>query len=67
MIFEKAFNNNLILSEAYFGKTPEILEAEAQLNKFRNKHMKNYVLKNISVNSDPDLIMFDRMIEKIFG
>ena len=70
MLFENSFSqlqeNTSSLNEAYFGKTPEILKAEEQLDKFRNKYMGTYVLA-ANVNSDPDLIAFDRMIEKIFG
>lgn len=54
------------LNEVYFGKTKELLAAEQQLDKFRNKYIGRYVI-NMRVNSDPDLLEFDRMIEKIFG
>lgn len=58
--------NNMPLNEAYFGKTKELLAAEQQLDKFRNKYIEKYVL-NMKVNSDPDLLKFDRMMEDIFG
>lgn len=54
------------INEAYFGKTKELLAAEQQLDKFRNKYIGRYVL-NMKVNSDSDLLEFDRMMEKIFG
>lgn len=54
------------LNEVYFGKTKELLAAEQQLDKFRNKYINKYVV-NMKVNSDPDLLEFDRMIEQIFG
>lgn len=54
------------LNEAYFGKTKELLAAEQQLDKFRNKYLSKYIM-NTRVNSDPDLLEFDRMMEKIFG
>ena len=57
---------NMHLNEAYFGKTKELLAAEQQLDKFRNKYMGKYIM-NTRVNSDPDLLEFDRMMEKIFG
>lgn len=58
--------NSMYLNEAYFGKTKELLAAEQQLDKFRNKYIGRYVL-NMRVNSDPDLLEFDRMMENIFG
>lgn len=61
MIFD-----NRIIDEVYFGKTPELLAIEKQLHIFRNKYMGNYMI-NIGVNSDPDLIKFDRMMEDYFG
>lgn len=59
-------SGNIPLNEAYFGKTKELLAAEQQLDKFRNKYIGRYIL-NMRINSDPDLLEFDRMIEKIFG
>lgn len=59
-------SGNIVLNEVYIGKTKELLAAEQQLDKFRNKYMGKYVL-NTKVNSDPDLLEFDRMMEKIFG
>lgn len=56
----------LNINEAYFGKTKDLLAAEAQLDKFRNKYMGKYIL-NPSVNSDQDLLYFDRIMENIFG
>jgi hypothetical protein len=57
---------NMILNEAYFGKTKELLAAEQQLDKFRSKYLNSYTF-NTRVNSDPDLLEFDRMMENIFG
>lgn len=54
-----------IINEAYFGKTEELLQAEKQLDIFRNKYMKKYMANK--VNSDKDLLKFNRMIEDIFG
>ena len=54
------------INEVYFGKTPELLAIEKQLDKFRNKYMGSYVL-NTGVNSDPELLKFDRMMEDFFG
>ena len=59
-------SGNIILNEAYFGKTKELLAAEQQLDKFRNKYMGKYVL-NTRINSDADLLEFDRIMEQIFG
>lgn len=58
--------DNKAIDEAYFGKTPEILAIEKQLHIFRNKYMGGYIV-NPGVNSDPDLIKFDRMMEDYFG
>lgn len=71
IIFENNELSNLLtgkiaLNEVYFGKTKELLAAEQQLDKFRNNYMDRYVL-NMKVNSDPDLLEFDRMMEDIFG
>lgn len=54
------------VNEVYFGKTKELLEIEQQLDVFRNKYMEKYVL-NMKVNSDMDLLKFDRMMEDYFG
>ena len=54
------------INEVYFGKTKELLEIEQQLDVFRNKYMEKYVL-NMKVNSDMDLLKFDRMMEDYFG
>lgn len=59
-------DNSMIFNEAYFGKTKELLAAEHQLDTFRKKYMGRYVM-NMRVNSDPDLLEFDRMMEDIFG
>ena len=71
MIFKDNELTNLLsgkiaLNEVYIGKTKDLLAAEQQLDVFRNKYMNKYVL-NTRVNSDPDLLKFDRMMEKIFG
>lgn len=58
--------DNKIIDEAYFGKTHEILAIEKQLHIFRNKYIGSYLM-NSGVNSDPDLIKFDRMMEDYFG
>lgn len=65
MIFNIPTNTN-ILNEVYFGKTPEILAIEKQLDKFRNKYMGSYYF-NLNVNSDPDLLKLNRMFEDYFG
>ena len=54
------------INEVYFDKTPEILAMEKQLHKFRSKYMGRYI-SNISVNSDEDLLKFNRMVEDYFG
>ena len=59
------FKDN-ILNEVYFGKTKEMLAIENQLDKFRNKYLGKYVF-NTHVNSDPELLKFNRMIEDYFG
>lgn len=56
------------INEVYFGKTPEILAMEKQLHKFRNKYMDLLnPIKKFSVNSDEDLLKFNRMVEDYFG
>ena len=54
------------INEVYFGKTPEILAIEKQLDKFRGKYMDRYI-SGFSVNSDEDLLKFNRMVEDYFG
>lgn len=61
------FLNNLTpVNEVYFGKTPQILACEQQLDKFRNKYIGRYTF-NMTVNADPDLLKFNRMMEDVFG
>lgn len=54
------------IKEVYFGKTPEIQKIEKQLDVFRSKYLGRY-LTAITVNNDPDLLKFNRMIEDQFG
>lgn len=60
------FFNEGIINEVYFGKSNELLKIEKQLDLFRQKHMKQYVFSS-KVNSDPDLLKFNRMMEEYFG
>ena len=55
------------LQEVYFGKTPEILALENQLDKFRSKYLGNYPLGTYTINDDSELLKFNRMLEKQFG
>jgi hypothetical protein len=64
--FKSSFNYLHNIDEVYFGKSPELIAMENQLDIFREKYMGRYVL-NMSVNSDPDLLKFDRMMEDFFG
>ena len=71
LFIDKNNKNNLqlpinILNEVYFGKSTELIAIQNQLDKFRNKYMGKYVF-NMSVNSDPELLKFDRMMEDFFG
>lgn len=54
------------INEVYFGKQKELLDAEKQLDIFRNKYMGKYFI-SIGCNSDPDILKFNRMIENYFG
>ena len=54
------------INEVYFGKTPELQKIENQLGKFRSKYMENYIGAPL-VNNDPDLLKYNRMMEKYFG
>ena len=54
------------INEAYFGKTPELLEAEKYIGKFRKKYMGKYIT-NIFVNQDKDLLKVNRILEDFFG
>ena len=54
------------INEVYFGKTPELQKIENQLGKFRSKYMQNYIGAPL-VNNDPDLLKYNRMMEKYFG
>ena len=53
------------LNEAYFGKTKDILALEKQLGKFRKKYLGKPFFENM--NTDPESIKFNRMVEDIFG
>lgn len=55
------------LQEVYFGKTPEILALENQLDKFRSRYLGNYPLGTYTINDDSELLKFNRMLEKQFG
>lgn len=55
-----------VLNEVYFGKTPELLAIEKQLGKFRSKYLRRYIL-NTFINSDPDLLKYNRMMGEFFG
>lgn len=54
------------INEVYFGKTPELQRMENQLGIFRSKYLDNYIMIP-TVNSDPDLLRFNRMMEDFFG
>lgn len=66
MVFNNPNIKQQAVNEVYFGKTPELIAIENQLDIFRNKYMNRYVF-NMSVNSDSDLLKFDRMMEDFFG
>ena len=55
------------MQEVYFGKTPELSQAETQLSKFRRKYMSKVIPFGIGINTDPELEKFNRMVESIFG
>ena len=61
------FNAVKPINEVYFGKTKELLAIEKQLDIFRSKYILNYSFKNVTVNSDADLLKFNRMVEDFFG
>lgn len=61
------FFNEQVLQEVYFGKTTGILAIEKQLGKFRRKYMGKFGRTFIPVNSDPELLKFNRMMENQFG
>lgn len=54
------------INEVYIGKTKDILRAEELLGVFREKYMGKYYL-NTRVNSDKELLKFNRLIEDVFG
>ena len=60
------FNKENILNEVYFGKTKELQKIENQLGIFRSKYMNHFVF-NTTVNSDKELLKFNRMMEDFFG
>lgn len=60
-------NENKIFQEVYFGKTPEILALENQLDKFRSRYVGSYPLGTYSISGDPELLKFNRMLENQFG
>jgi len=56
------------IHEAYFGKTPEILALADQFSKFRRKYVTGSIFKySPTINTDEDLIKFNRMMEDTFG
>lgn len=57
--------NNLILQEAYFGKTPEVLKIEKVVAALKNKYDGNYY--NLNINKDPMRLKLDEAIEEAFG
>ena len=61
------FNTIKPINEVYFGKTPEILAIEKQLDIFRSKYIGQTLLIRPDINSDKDLLKFNRMIEDYFG
>ena len=60
-----------LLNEVYIGKTPELLAIEKQLDVFRKKYMWDSSIKGQikkgNVNTDPDLLKVNRMLEDYFG
>ena len=58
-------NNNTVLNEAYFGKTPGVLKIEKALGALRKKYMEQYMSKDI--NLDPGIDDICRAIEDAFG
>lgn len=65
MIFNNPNIKQQAVNEVYFGKTPELIAIENQLDIFRNKYIGKYI--NFKSNNDPDLLKFNRMIEDFFG
>ena len=53
-----------ILNEVYIGRKA-ILPAEKQLHKLRQKLYKSEI--STAINVDPEIIKFNRIMEKIFG
>lgn len=55
------------IQEVYFGKS-HVQEAFEAFSKFRSKYVTNSAFKfNIQIAKDPDLIAFNRAMEKTFG
>ena len=64
------------INEAYFGTNKNMEEMIKVLGRFRdkymiesgNKHMFSHAFNSkTKVNTDPDLLLFNRMMEKFFG
>lgn len=55
-----------VLNEVYFGNSREIIKIQDQFSKFRRKFIEQGKYMS-SFNTDPDLLEFNRMIEKFFG
>lgn len=69
MIFDKT-DQLQAMNEVYFGKTKSIQAIENQLHKFRSKYLTSNIIgahASPRINSDPDLLQFNRMMEKEFG
>lgn len=55
------------IQEVYFGKTKNIQNIQLQFSKFRQKFINNNYKFSTKMNIDPELLAFNRLIEKEFG
>lgn len=55
-----------VLNEVYFGNSKEIIKIQEQFSKFRKKFIEHGKYMT-AFNTDPDLLEFNRMIERFFG
>lgn len=59
----------LAINEIYFGLSDELQNIINQLGKFRSKYIdrNKYSMYMQNINTDPDLLLFNRLVEKFFG
>ncbi|MCK9198160.1 MAG: hypothetical protein M0P49_00990 [Bacilli bacterium] len=60
------YNRERVIQEVYFGNSSELTNLQKQFSLFRSKYINNTVF-NKKINTDPELLKFNRMTEDFFG